>query len=380
MSDAIRFLHALAQALSTIALYSPGHPAAARALDAAWQALLVLIAKDPRPTFYFLGGAPVYGGRALHELADWPWGTRLKDAGVQRLEFDESVAQVSLTKFLELMQVRFTAATPPEPMFPEDAAFTGLRYGPVAVMDVLGEEAEAKDTESDDGSRELALNLADELDATAFILAEARRGVLARAEIDAVVRILAAQLDRHDLPQATLPDDHAAYPQYFAVNTALIAMATAKHSGIDHLGRHRLGVAALLHDIGMTRLPAELAISEALSEAERTLLETHPVEGARLLLSEGGRSLDLAATVAFEHHLRPDGNGYPARRFAPAPHWASRLTGICAAYVALRAPRPYRAAWAPMRAVAHLEESAGTLFDPDAARAVASLVRLAPGA
>ena len=66
MSDAIRFLHALAQALSAISLYSPGHPAAAKALEAAWQALQVLLKRDARPTFFFLGGAPVYSGRALH--------------------------------------------------------------------------------------------------------------------------------------------------------------------------------------------------------------------------------------------------------------------------------------------------------------------------
>ena len=85
-----------------------------------------------------------------------------------------------------------------------------------------------------------------------------------------------------------------------------------------------------------------------------------------------------AVAVAFEHHLRPDGTGYPARRFTPPTHWASRLTGTCAAYVALRAPRPYRPAWAPLRALAYLEEGAGTVFDAESARALATLVRLVP--
>ena len=377
MSDAIRFLHALAQALSAVSLYSPGHPAAAKALDAAWQALQVLLKRDARPTFFFLGGAPVYSGRALHELADWPWGARLKEAGVHRLEFDEGVTLVSVTRFLELMQVRFTSGTT-DPLFPEDAAFTGVRFGPVAVVDALAEVESEEAPQEDDGSRELALNLTDELEAMAFVLAEARRDVVARAEADAVVRILAAQLDRHELPQAAAPEDHAAYPQFHAVNTALLAMAAGGAAGIDQAGRHRLGMAALLHDIGMARLPAELAVSETLSPANRALMETHTVEGARFLMSKAGRSLDLAVAVAFEHHLRPDGSGYPARRFTPPAHWASRLTGTCAAYVALRAPRPYRPAWAPLRALGYLEEGAGTVFDAESARALATLVRLVP--
>jgi HD-GYP domain-containing protein (c-di-GMP phosphodiesterase class II) len=310
-------------------------------------------------------------------LADWPWGRRLKEVGVHRLEFDEGVTMGSLTRFLELMQARFTSVST-DPLFPEDTTFTGLRFGPVAVVDGEGEPEEDDEEPEDDGSRELALDLTDELDAIAFVLSEARRDVVARAEADAVVRILAAHLDRHELPQAAPPEDHAAYPQFHAVNTALLAMAAGGAAGIDQNGRHRLGPAALLHDIGMARLPTELAVSETLSPAQRALMETHTIEGARFLMAKGGRSLDLAVAVAFEHHLRPDGSGYPARRFTPPAHWASRLTGTCAAYVALRAPRPYRPAWAPLRALAYLEEGAGTVFDAESAHAVATLVRLVP--
>src|SRR5690606_5021546 len=204
MSDAIRFLHALAQALSAVSLYSPGHPATVKALESAWQILQSLLQRDPRPTYFFLGGSPVYGGRALHELADWPWGARLKEVGVHRLEFDEGATVVSLSRFLELMQVRFTSGIT-DPLFPEDEAFTGLRFGPVAVIEASAEAEAEEAVAEEDGSRELALDLSDELDAVAFVLSEARRDVVARAEADAVVRILAAHLDQHELPQATPP-------------------------------------------------------------------------------------------------------------------------------------------------------------------------------
>ncbi len=224
----------------------------------------------------------------------------------------------------------------------------------------------------DQGSREVRLSLDDELEAMRFVLAEARRGVLARAEADAIVQILDMLLEQHQFPQAA----HAAapYPVVHAINTALLVMSAASAAGIDRVHRPRIGFAALLHDVGMTRIPLELGDKEALTSEERTIVESHAVHGARLLL-EGGASLALAAAVAYEHHLRPDGTGYPVGRLRPTPHWASRMVGAASAYTALRSPRPFRPAWAPERALSLLEDGAGTVFDADVARLLAVVVR-----
>jgi putative two-component system response regulator len=73
--------------------------------------------------------------------------------------------------------------------------------------------------------------------------------------------------------------------------------------------------------------------------------------------------------------LRPDGTGYPARRFRAAAHWASRLIASCSTFASLRLVRPYRPAWSVERAARHLEDGAGTVFDPEAAKLVANVVR-----
>ncbi|MGD9573322.1 MAG: HD-GYP domain-containing protein [Thermoleophilia bacterium] len=379
MSEAIRFLHALAQALSTTALYSPGHPAAARSVEALWQALRALLAAEAEPTFLFLGGAPIHGGRALHELTGWPWGGRLSAAGVQRVEFDERVTPASLTEFLVRVQLRLASGVESDTA---EADLDGIRFGVVEVADGEEEDEEpSAEAAPDEGEPpEPVLDLDDELAAMAWILEEAREGRVARSEADAVVRILASQLQAHPLPQVAVPESFTDYPAYLAINTALLAMAVSEAAGIDRRGRQVLGVAALLADIGMTRLGAPFELRESLSAADRELMESHTTRGAQLLIEVPGRGLELAATVALEHHLRPDGNGYPTRRYAPPAHWASRLVGACAAYSALRAARPFRPAWAPSRAADYLEEGAGTVFDIEAARAVASLVRSAIGA
>jgi HD-GYP domain-containing protein (c-di-GMP phosphodiesterase class II) len=189
------------------------------------------------------------------------------------------------------------------------------------------------------------------------------------------VRILAAIVDPHHLPQVDASGNADRYHVVHPVNTALLAMTASAAVGLDGTGRHRIGVVALLHDIGMALLPADVVDNERISDAKRAQVESHTTLGATLLLEKGGTGFDLAAVVAFEHHLRPDGGGYPVRRFGPAPHWASGMVGCCATFAALRAPRPFRAGWATERVVRYIDDGAGTEFDPDIARLVAGLVR-----
>lgn len=371
MSEAIRFLHAFAQALSTLSLYSPGHPATRRTTEAAWQALQSLLAIDQRPTFFFLGGAPVFAGRALRELHDWPWSRRLAAVGVQRIEFDARLSVTATAQLFDRLMARLNSesAVEDEALPPLE----GVLFGAVAVQFDTDTEEEVPTETIVEGSKELQVDLTDELEAMSFVRSEAVRGVVARSEADAIVRILGALLDEHELPQAA--PSYAAYPVVHAVNTALLAMAAASSADLDDQSRHRVGFAALLHDIGMARLPASLGEQQSLTVDERVLVETHTTLGAQLLLESGVGGLALAATVAYEHHLRLDAGGYPLRHFRVVPHWTSSLVGVASGFVALRSPRPFRPAWSAERAVRYLEDGAGRAFDADATRLVATLVR-----
>ncbi|MGH7593765.1 MAG: hypothetical protein ACRELE_07950, partial [Gemmatimonadales bacterium] len=276
MSAAIRFLHALAQALSTMNLYSPGHPATKRGAENLWHEIQELLATDPHPVFLFLGTAPVYNGRALHELRDWQHSRRLSDAGIQRLEFDRALTLDSLGLLLDRVMVRLTAGPPAREVV--ETPLPGAVFGPVAVAE---EEALAETIgdDSESGSAELLVDLTDEIDTMEFIRTEATRGTVARAEAEAVVRILGRLVGEPQVPQASNSDDPERYHAVHPVNTALVAMVAATNTGVDAAGRHRIGVMALLHDIGMARLPAGLGSQENLNADERAVVETHTAEG-----------------------------------------------------------------------------------------------------
>ncbi|MEO5825608.1 MAG: HD domain-containing phosphohydrolase [Gemmatimonadales bacterium] len=371
MSEAVRFLYALAHALATMSLYSPGHPATRRAMDQGLEALQLLLAVDSRPTFLFLGSSPVFAGRALHELRDWPWARRLAGAGVHRIEFDTQLTLEGITLLLHQLTMRMS--TPGGDVVGDVTSIPGVQYGTVSVLDEEAVEAGNEDAPTQpDGSREFRLQLDDEIEAMRFVLAEASRGVLARAEAGAIVRILDMLLDDHQFPQAA--HGAAPYPVVHAINTALLVMSAATATGLDRVDRQTIGLAALLHDIGMATLPPGLGDKQSLELEERVLIESHAERGAKMLL-ESGAAMALAAAVAYEHHLRPDGTGYPAGRLRPMPHWASRMIGAASTFIALRAPRPFRPGWSTDRALSLLEDGAGTVFDADLAHLITVVVR-----
>ncbi len=367
MSEAIRFLHALAQALATMSLYSPGHPAARRSVDGAWQVLSALLALDAHPAFLFLGGAPVYGGRALHELADWPWSGRLAEVAVQRLDVDRGLTAETFEALLDNLQTRLMGGDDRG-----EVHLIGASFGPVVVEAATAEDGGEPEEEDADQGKMVFIDLTDEVEAMRHVFAEAKAGRVARPEVDAVARLLVGALKGHVFPMAESPD--GASPALQAVNTALVTIAAGARAGLEDEDLHRLAVAALWHDIGVARLPFDLATKSSLTAAERAIVETHTTRGATLLLEEGGQALALASIVACEHHLRPDGTGYPTRRFGHAAHWVSSLVGVAAAYVAVRADRPYRAQWSPERSLRYIESGAGTVFDSDAAAMVLGLL------
>jgi HD-GYP domain-containing protein (c-di-GMP phosphodiesterase class II) len=113
----------------------------------------------------------------------------------------------------------------------------------------------------------------------------------------------------------------------------------------EWLGQQQLAImAALVHDVGMTRVPADVLLTEGpLDTNQRRLIEKHTVIAAEILapLWPGGGWTIEAAT---SHHERNDGTGYPLGHHEI--HLASfvQLLAVCDVYAAMCAPRPHRPA------------------------------------
>jgi putative nucleotidyltransferase with HDIG domain len=169
--------------------------------------------------------------------------------------------------------------------------------------------------------------------------------------------------------------DFDQYTTTHSLNVAVLAMALTEMLGFSAQDTRAFGTAGLLHDIGKVRVPHDILVKPGkLTESERAVLNAHPVDGARIIL-EGDQRLDLAATVAYEHHNMIDGGGYPQMHFRRDCHYASRVVHVCDVFDALCTDRPYRPAWEIERALEYIEERSGMEFDRDIASAFTDMMR-----
>lgn len=361
MSDPIKFLTSVGQALATMSLYSRGHPARERVVDDSYQQLLDLIASSPDPRFSFIDGEVVFYQRVLRELKDWEWATRLAEVGVQRVEFEADIARDDYEAFLTDVFNRMKGETKDT----SEGRFlrrTGIRYGPITVAGQEGDE-----TAASFATATIAYSLKDDIETIEWMHNQVMdAGSLPLLEAETVVRSLS--LAMHSQEEIILPllqlKEFDQYTTTHSSNVAVLAMALGEAIGLRGKEVRVLGVAGLLHDLGKVRIPHEVLVKPGqFTEEERGIMQRHPTDGAKIIMERDVR-LEVPAVVAYEHHIMLNGEGYPAFYYERDTHYASRLVHICDVYDALCTNRPYRDAWTSDAAIAYIEERSGGDFDP----------------
>ncbi len=134
-------------------------------------------------------------------------------------------------------------------------------------------------------------------------------------------------------------------------------------------GAHRADLirrAAMFHDFGHVVVPLPFLRREGpLTEEELKVVRTHTTAGHDLLRGSGNEMLDLAATIALNHHERHDGQGYPRGRRGRSIPLEARIVAIADVYDALVSPRPWRLPYAAEDAWDMVRAGSGTQFDPE---------------
>jgi putative nucleotidyltransferase with HDIG domain len=376
MSDPVRFLNSFAHSLGVMTLYPEGHPSRERAVDSAFEELDGLVnVGGALPSFTFLEDEVVFGRERLRELKSWDWGTRLIAAGIERLELERKVTRVEFDGFLQEVLARLMLSAVETSEARQMQSF-GIRFGPVSVHG--GPETLEMGSTTLLPTTTLELTLGEEAEAFRWLHQEVQLGgSVPLLEAEAVVRSLSVAMhgdSRMLLPLLKLKEFDQ-YTTTHALNVAVLAMGLAESLGCRPREIRDIGVAGLLHDIGKIRIPLEVLTKPGkLTDEERAIMNTHPVDGARVIM-QSDEDLGMAATVAYEHHIMLNGGGYPPLHYSRQCAMASRLVHVCDVYDALSTTRPYREAWSSDRAMLYLEERAGTEFDPELVNAFIRTLR-----
>jgi putative nucleotidyltransferase with HDIG domain len=361
----------LAAALRGAQLYAAGHPLVTRSITALADTLTLVHASTPSITIGIVGEELVVADtpvpRAAETLGELI--RRLQQAGIERIVFDRGVTNDELSQLVQVVakadaQSDHTAALAKlahvrvgrlqveqrvDASIGDMATFRRMYHDAVNVAGQLWESAEVEGKPDADGARTM-------VDSLAQAVAQNRTALLA----------------------LTALKNYDNYTFTHMVNVSILTMGQARGLGIEGAQLREFGLAALMHDIGKVKTPTEILNKpEKLTDREFDILKRHTVDGAEILRTT--REMPpLASVVAFEHHLRADGTGYPGGVARAPLNLATTLCGIADVYDAMRSQRVYQQAFPSDRILAVLQRNDGKQFDQHLVRRFAQLVGIYP--
>jgi putative two-component system response regulator len=154
-----------------------------------------------------------------------------------------------------------------------------------------------------------------------------------------------------------------------------LTKALALEHGLPQLEALEIGLAAELHDIGLSSVPESILTKPGeLNEVERSLMERHTDAGAEILRDDREPRMLIAREIARYHHARWDGRGYPEGIGGHYIPLAARMCAIANAYDDLVCGHAGRKPVSMKKALAALRKLAGTEMDPDLVRAFETMI------
>ncbi|MFA6108760.1 MAG: HD-GYP domain-containing protein [Candidatus Latescibacterota bacterium] len=156
---------------------------------------------------------------------------------------------------------------------------------------------------------------------------------------------------------------HDPYTAMHCMNVCTLVTAMALHDGVDHGEIPMITTAALLHDVGKTRVPLEVLNKPGRFEPhELEEMRKHAAHSGDIMRETGGFS-DDAIAIATQHHEMLNGSGYPLQLKGEEIHWYARMTAVADVYDALTAKRVYKPAMPMYQALLRIHKNKGTEFD-----------------
>jgi HD-GYP domain-containing protein (c-di-GMP phosphodiesterase class II) len=254
--------------------------------------------------------------------------------------------------------------------------------GDFELEEPVDEAEQARQVEQRERSRQTYLR---SLEVTREVMSEARLGrspSLRRVKRAVQAIVDAILTDPSSLLGLTTLREFDEYTFVHSVNVCILSVALGRRLGFDRLQLLDLGVAALLHDIGKSRVPNEVLNKRGpLTDEEFAIIRQHPWQGLLLLsaLPFGTGRPWRAMIGAYEHHLRVNASGYPAVVRPRQLSLISRIIAVADGFDAATSARIYKQTpWSPAEVLLGMRDTARLGYDPVIVKAFISLTGIYP--
>lgn len=155
------------------------------------------------------------------------------------------------------------------------------------------------------------------------------------------------------------------YTYYHSVNVTIIALVLGVSLGLGREELYRLGLSAMLHDVGKIMISKDILEKPGkLTPEEYDVMKTHPDEGYKYLKDVYDLPVTVYMSVRF-HHEQISGNGYPLGRKGREIPLYARIISMADVFDALTSDRVYRKALSPSDATEFIMAQSGDMFDAD---------------
>ena len=360
-----------AAALRSITLYAPGHPLVQRGINSLDEMVKTMHATAPTVTIGIVGEDLVVQDSPIPRAAENldKLIRQFRQVGIERIVIDQGVEPSELMTLVQTLGA--VNATPEsttvlnklkrirvghlqleegvETSVGDIATYRKLYDDAVSVAETLWDSAKLDGMPDPEAGSQIVNSLADEV-------SQNRTALLA----------------------LTTLKNYDSYTFTHMVNVSILTMGQARGLGIEGALLREFGLSELLHDIGKVKTPSEILNKpEKLTDQEFAILRRHTVDGAEIL-RRTPEIPQLAPIVAFEHHLRSDGTGYPFGVKRDSLNLGTMLCGIADVYDAMRSQRVYQEAFPTDRILAVLQRNDGKQFDQNLVRRFSQLVGIYP--
>jgi len=365
-------LRRFAAALRSAQLYSGGHPIIARNLEALSAAIQLLHTLESAIVIGVVGEEIIVDDLPIAKADTlMPLVRRLQQGGVERVTIDRGVTLDELAAFVDAV-TKVEARPAGEEAAAPFPALKHIRVGRVSIEQRV--EAHTADMAALRRLYKESVTVAESVWDSSRTEGQPDTAVAAPM-IDGLAQAVAQ--NRTALLALTTLKNYDNYTFTHMVNVSILTMGQARGLGIDGPLLREFGMAALMHDIGKVKTPLEvLNKPDKLTDAEFAIMKQHVVDGAEILRRTADMPT-LAPVVAFEHHLRIDGNGYPPVT-RPSLNLGTMLCGIADVYDAMRSQRVYQKASPTDRILQVLKKNDGAQFDKHLVRRFVQLVGIYP--